>query len=98
MILIDILSQLKQGDSYCLNRVKGLAAFHRFLVPTTLSDSLGRLKIPSARRYKKGYTDSMVSSKPNIFESGALYPLPKERGFTDQFDKGILFLITRFNG
>jgi hypothetical protein len=76
----DILHQLKQVDSH-----KGEAniSHDSSQVPVAdhFSSSLGKLKIPSARRYK---TNSSIFTKE---AQDTLHPLPKGRGFTERFDK-----------
>ena len=85
--LIDILSQLKQGNSRLVGRGEISRNLSQVPVADHSRDSLGRVKTPSARRYKNHTTDSMAYPQADTPESDAVYPPPKERGFTANFDK-----------
>ena len=71
-IVFDTLSQLKQGDSRLVGRGEISRDLSQVPVADHSRDSLGRLKIPSARRYKNHTTDSMAYPQADTRESDAL--------------------------
>jgi hypothetical protein len=77
----DILHQLKQVDSHKGEANISHDSSQQVPVVDHFSSSLGRLKIPSARRYK---TNSSIFTKE---AQDTLHPQPKGRGFTARLDK-----------
>ena len=63
---LDILSSLKEEDSYAKYRANIPAGSSQVPVADRLGSSLGRLNIRSARRYKKYFTTNGQQCQANV--------------------------------